>query len=88
MKVIIEGLNKDIPAVTALLMRPHNMSIHDGEYNSGNTIVRHVAIEDIDIEVNCNGIIVNDDRISIEFSDGDIADYEIHADDYRYIKIL
>ena len=39
-------------------------------------------------DIYCNGIIVNDDRISIEFPDGRIADYEIHSDDYHFIKIL
>lgn len=77
MFVTIQEINKNLPAVEALLMKPHHTSF-----------VNELAPDDIAIEIICNGIIVNDDRISIEFSDGDIADYEIHTDDYRYIKIL
>ena len=42
----------------------------------------------MDISIICNGIIVRDDLITIEFSDGLIADYEIESDDYHYINIL
>lgn len=76
MKVTINQLNKNLPAVEALLMQQHNMSFVDGDF------------DDIVIEFYCNGIIVNDDRISIEFPDGRIADYEISSDDYHRIIII
>lgn len=76
MKVTINQLNKNLPAVEALLMQPHTMSFVDGDF------------DDIVIEITCNGIIVNDDRISIEFPDGRIADYEIAIDEYQSIKII
>ena len=44
--------------------------------------------EYMDISIICNGIIVRDDRISIEFPDGLIADYEIESDDYHRIIII
>ena len=42
----------------------------------------------MDISITCNGIIVRDDLISVEFPDGLIADYEIESDDYHRIIIL
>lgn len=42
----------------------------------------------MDISIICNGIIVRDDCISIEFPDGLIADYEIESDDYHRIIII
>lgn len=42
----------------------------------------------MDISIVCNAIIVNDDRITVEFPDGLIADYEIESDDYQRIIIL
>lgn len=42
----------------------------------------------MDISIICNGIIVRDDLITIEFPDGLIADYEIQSDCYHYINIL
>lgn len=80
MKVTIKEVMKDLPAVEALLREPHNISFVDGNDT--------VLPEEIDITIVCNGIIVNDDRISIEFSDGRVADYEICSDDYYYIKII
>ena len=77
MKVTIQEINKNLPAVEALLMKPHHMSF-----------VNELAPDDISIEIICNGIIVNDDRISIEFPDGLIADYEIESDDYHRIIII
>lgn len=44
--------------------------------------------ESMDISIICNGIIIRDDRISIEFPDGHIADYEISSDDYHRITII
>lgn len=42
----------------------------------------------MDISIICNGIIVRDDLITIEFPDGLIADYEIESDDYHRITII
>ncbi len=44
--------------------------------------------EMMDISIICNGIIVRDDRITVEFPDGLIADYEIEYDDYHRIIIF
>ena len=44
--------------------------------------------EMMDISIICNGIIVRDDRITVEFPDGLIADYEIESDDYHRIIII
>lgn len=38
--------------------------------------------------IECNTIMVADDRITIEFPDGNIADFEIDSDEYHYIKII
>lgn len=80
MKVTINQLNKNLPAVDALLMQPHTVSFVDENDTE--------LPDDIDITIICNGIIVNDDRISIEFPDGRIADYEIESDDYHRIIII
>lgn len=88
MKVTIQELNKNLPAVEALLMEPHNMSFVDGDFDGEYGMIMEEAPNEIIIEIICNAIIVNDDRISIEFPDGRVADYEICSDDYRYIKIL
>jgi hypothetical protein len=88
MKVTIQELNKNLPAVEALLMEPHNMSFVDGDFDGEYGMIMEEAPDDIIIEIVCNGIIVNDDRISIEFPDGRIADYEICSDDYSYINII
>lgn len=50
--------------------------------------IEETISELVNIEITCNGIIVNDDRISIEFPDGSIADFEIHSDDYHRITII
>jgi hypothetical protein len=42
----------------------------------------------MDISIICNGIIVRDDLITVEFPDGLIADYEIESDDYHRIIII
>ena len=42
----------------------------------------------VDIRIICNGIIVRDDLITVEFPDGLIADYEIESDDYHRIIII
>lgn len=42
----------------------------------------------MDISIICNGIIVRDDLITVEFPDGLIADYEIESDDYHRITII
>lgn len=42
----------------------------------------------VDIRIICNGIIIRDDCISVEFPDGLIADYEIESDDYHRITII
>lgn len=42
----------------------------------------------MDIIIICNGIIVRDDLITVEFPDGLIADYEIDSDDYNRITII
>lgn len=42
----------------------------------------------MDISIICNGIIVRDDLITVEFPDGLIADYEIKSDDYYCITII
>lgn len=42
----------------------------------------------MDISIICNGIIVRDDLITIEFPDGLIADYEIESDNYHRITII
>jgi hypothetical protein len=42
----------------------------------------------VDIRIICNGIIIRDDCISVEFPNGLIADYEIESDDYHRIIIL
>lgn len=42
----------------------------------------------MDISIICNGIIVRDDLITVEFPDGLIADYEIENDDYHRIIII
>lgn len=44
--------------------------------------------EMMDISIICNGIIVRDDLITVEFPDGLIADYEIESDDYHRIIII
>lgn len=86
MKATIKQVMKDLPAVDALLMEPHNISFVDGDiFVDGNNTE---LPDEMDITITCNGIIVNDDRISIEFPDGRIADYEICSDDYSYIKII
>ena len=50
--------------------------------------IEETISELVNIEITCDGIIVNDDRISIEFPDGSIADFEINSDDYDRITIL
>lgn len=42
----------------------------------------------MDISIICNGIIVRDDLITVEFPDGFIADYEIESDNYHRIIII
>lgn len=86
MKVTIKEVMKDLPAVDALLREPHNISFVDGDIFVDGEDTE--LPEEMDITITCNGIIVNDDRISIEFPDGRIADYEICSDDYSYIKII
>lgn len=44
--------------------------------------------EMMDLSILCNGIIVRDDLITVEFPDGHIADYEIESDDYYRIIII
>ena len=50
--------------------------------------IEETISELVNIEITCDGIIVNDDRISIEFPDGSIADFEINSDDYDRITII
>lgn len=38
--------------------------------------------------ITCESIMVNDDRVTIEFPDGMIPEIPLDSDDYRYIKIL
>lgn len=42
----------------------------------------------MDISITCNGIIVRDDLITVEFPDGLVADYEIVSDDFSRITII
>lgn len=69
-----EGRTK--PAVQALLGRK--------EY------VKELAKTEelMDISIICNGIIVRDDLITVEFPNGLVADYEIESDDYYRITII
>lgn len=52
--------------------------------------VKKLAISEelIDLFILCNGIIVRDDLITIEFPDGLVGDYEIESDDYHSIIII
>lgn len=88
MRVEIEQLNKNLPAVEALLREPHNMPFIGGDFDGEYGMITEEAPDDINIEIHCHGIIVNNDRISIEFSDGRIADYEISNGDYAFITII
>ena len=86
MRVTIKQVVKDLPAVEALLMQPHTLTINDGR-----AVVDGYSVEypdEIDISIICNGIIVRDDLITIEFPNGLIADYEIESDDYHRIIII
>jgi hypothetical protein len=77
MKATIENLYyKEKPAVQALLNRKG--------------FVEELAKTEelMDISIICNGIIVRDDRITVEFPDGLIGDYEIESDDYYRIIII
>lgn len=86
MKVTIEQLFKDLPAVDALLMQPHTMSFVDGDavVDGSDTELP----DEMDITITCDSISVDDTRISIMFPDGFIADYEIDSDDYYRIIIV
>lgn len=86
MKVTIEQLFKDLPAVDALLMQPHTMSFVDGDavVDGSDTELP----DEMDITITCDSISVDDTRISIMFPDGFIADYEIDSDDYYRIIII
>jgi hypothetical protein len=78
MKATIENLYyKERPAVQALL-------------DDRKQFTRDLAKteEMMDIAIDCNGIIVRDDLITVEFPDGLIGDYEIESDDYYRIIII
>lgn len=86
MRVTIKQVIKDLPAVEALLMQPHTLTINDGR-----AVVDGYSVEypdEIDISIICDSISVDDTRISIMFPDGYIADYEIQSDCYHTIEIL
>lgn len=86
MNITIYKVLKDLPAVEALLMQPHTVSFVQGDISVDGEDMD--LPDDIDITITCNSIIVNDDRITIEFPDGSIADFEIDSDEYHYIKII
>lgn len=88
MRVIIEQLNKDLEAAEALLtylnVKPFYYEDQSRDYFG---VILDETSDVIDIEFVCDGITVNDDRISIEFPDGSIAEYGIHSADYMVITL-
>lgn len=80
MKVTIEQVIRDLPAVDALLMQPHTISFVDESDTE--------LPDEMDITITCDSISVDDVRISIMFPDGYIADYEIQSDCYHRITII
>lgn len=50
--------------------------------------IEETISELVNIEITCDGIIVNDDRISVEFPNGYVADLEINSNDYERITII
>lgn len=65
--------------------KPALLALHD---RKGYVEIISETNEIANIEIICNGIIVRDDLITIEFPDGLIADYEIESDDYHRITII
>lgn len=50
--------------------------------------IEETISEFVNIEITCDGIIVNDDRISVEFPNGYVADFEINSNEYERITII
>lgn len=83
MKVEIFNIKETLDAVVAL--EKHKLFVvFDKDIDPFDTELS----EYVNIIITCDGFTVNDDRISIEFPNGLIADYEICSDDYHYIEII
>ena len=87
MRIIIEKLAKNREAVVALLTYLNVKPFYDTDSNDYFGVILDETADVIDFEFVCDGIIVRDDLITIEFPDGSIGDYEIHASDYLSITI-
>jgi hypothetical protein len=88
MRIIIEGLAKNVEGVDALLTYLNVKPFYDTDSNDYFGVILEETSDVIDFEFICNGIIVRDDLITIEFPDGLIGDYEIESDDYHRIIIV
>lgn len=101
MKVQIFNLDYDIDCPGIYENITPLVPLKDGRIDYDHPLIKWVHVEDgdnlwksenpvlgVDITITCNSIIVNDDRITIEFPDGSIADFEIESDEYHYIKII
>jgi hypothetical protein len=87
MRIIIERLAKNVEAVNALLTYLNVKPFYDTDADDYFGVILEETSDVIDFEFVCNGIIVRDDLITIEFPDGSIADYEIKSNDYCCITI-
>jgi hypothetical protein len=101
MKAKIFNLDYDIDCPEIYENIAPLVPLKHGRVDYDHPLIKWVLVEDgeklwrsenpvlgIDITIDCNSIQVNDDRITIEFPDGSIADYEISSDEYHYIKII
>lgn len=83
MKVEIYNIKETLDAVVALETN-RGFVVIDKDINPFDTELS----EYVNVIITCKGIMVTDDRITIEFSDGNIADFEVNSDEYRTIRIL
>lgn len=83
MKVTIYNIKETLDAVVALesikefVVLDKDIDPFDTELSEYTNVI-----------IECNTIMVADDRITIEFLDGNIANYEIDSDDYSLITIM
>jgi hypothetical protein len=87
MRIIIEKLAKNGEAAVALLTYLNAKPFYDTDSNDHFGVILDETSDVIDLEFVCNGIIIRDDRITIEFPDGLFGDYEIESDDYHSIIV-
>lgn len=83
MKVEIHNIKENLDAVVALETNK-GFVVLDKDIDPFDTELS----EYVNVIITCNGIMVTDDRITIEFTDGNIADFEVNNDEYRCIRIL